>query len=154
MVRMLLLGLVVVLSTLGGSYAAMKIPQATSGSSGKEQVVEAVTIVKLDPVSVPVVRDGKIQGYVLGRISFSTSASEAARYKDALILYVNEAIFRSIYEEETLDFSSLKPIGVEALVGRVVEKANARIGRNAIAQVFVENMNFLAHEAVRCQQVK
>ena len=154
MVRMLLLGLVVVLSTLGGSYAAMNSPKATSASGAKDQAAEAVTIVNLEQVSVPVVRDGKIQGYVLGRIAFSTYASEAAKNKDALILYVNEAIFRSIYEEETLDFSSLKPIGVEELVGRVVEKANARIGRTAIVQVFVENMNFLAHEAVRCQQVK
>lgn len=153
MVRMLLLGLVVVLSTLGGSYAAMKLPAAMS-SGEKDSASEPVTIVKLDPVSVPVVRDGKIQGYVLGRISFSTVAAEASKNKEALLLYVNEAIFTSIYEEETLDFTSLKPIGVEALVGRVVEKANARIGRNAIIQVFVENMNFLAHEAVRCQQVK
>jgi hypothetical protein len=113
-----------------------------------------VTVIKLDPVSVPVVRDGKIQGYILGRIAFSANATEAARNKDVLVLYVNEAIFRSIYEEETLDFTSLKPIQVEALVGRVVEKANARIGRTAIVQVFVENLNFLAHEAVRCQHVK
>lgn len=153
MVRMLLLGLVVVLSTLGGSYAAMKLPSAMS-SGEKDPANEPVTIVKLDPVSVPVVRDGKIQGYVLGRISFSTPSSEASKNKDALLLYVNEAIFRSIYEEETLDFTSLKPIGVEALVGRVVQKANARIGRTAIVQVFVENLNFLAYEAVRCQQVK
>lgn len=154
MVRMLLLGFIVVLSTLGGSYAAMKIPQATSAAGGKDAASEPVTIVKLDPISVPVVRDGKIQGYVLGRISFSAATSDAAKNKDALILYVSEAIFRSIYEEETLDFSSLKPVGVEALVARVVEKANARIGRTAIVQVFVENLNFLAHEAVRCQNVK
>jgi ribosomal protein L3 len=153
MVRMLLLGLVVVLSTLGGSYAAMKFPAAMS-SGEKDPTSEPVTIVKLDPISVPVVRDGKIQGYVLGRLSFSAASSEASKNKDALLLYVNEAIFRAIYEEETLDFMSLRPIGVEALVGRVVEKANARIGRTAIVQVFVENLNFLAHEAVRCQAVK
>lgn len=152
MVRMLLLGLVVVLSTLGGSYAAMRLPQSSAPSTESEGPGE-VTVVKLEPVSVPVVRGGKIQGYVLGRIAFSTGVKEM-KNKDALILYVSEAIFRSVYEEESLDFSAMKPIHVEQLVGRIVEKANARIGRPAIVQVFVESLNFLAHEAVRCQQVK
>jgi hypothetical protein len=152
MVRMLLLGLIVVLSTLGGSYAAMKLPQgpaATADSDGPGEL----TVVKLDPVSVPVIRGGKIQGYVLGRIAFSAGVKEM-KNKDSLILYVSESIFRAVYEEAALDFTTMKPVQVEELVHRIVEKANARIGRPAIAQVFVESLNFLAHEAVRCQQVK
>lgn len=152
MVRMLLLGLVVVLSTLGGSYAAMKLPQS-SAPGAESQAADEVTVVKLDPVSVPVVRSGKIQGYVLGRIAFAAGTKEM-KNKDLLTLYVSEAIFRSVYEEEALDFAAMKPVHVEALVHRIVEKANARIGRPAIAQVFVEGLNFLAHEAVRCQHVK
>ena len=153
MVRMLLLGLIVVLSTLGGSYAAMKLPGGSAPSAESGGAAEELTVVKLDPVSVPVVRGGKIQGYVLGRIAFAASTKEM-KNKDLLTLYVNEAIFTSVYEEEALDFNALKPVHVEALVHRTVDKANARIGRPAIAQIFVESLNFLAHEAVRCQQVK
>lgn len=153
MVRMLLLGLVVVLATLGGSYAAMKLPQSSASSSGTE-ATEEQQVIKLEPVSVPVVRDGKIQGYVIGRLAFSSGASELKKNKDALTLYVNESIFRSVYEEEGLDFATLKIVEVEALIKRIIEKANARIGRPAIGQVFVESLNFLAHDAVRCQQVK
>jgi hypothetical protein len=152
MVRMLLLGLVVVLSTLGGSYAAMQLPRG-GAAGGEGDASDEVTVVKLEPVSVPVVRAGKIQGYVLGRIAFAASAKEM-KNKETLTLYVSEAIFRAVYEEEALDFTALKPVQVEALVHRIVEKANARIGRPAIAQIFVESLNFLAHEAVRCQHVK
>ena len=152
MIRMLLLGLVVVLATLGGSYAAMQLPKGGTGEEGA--AVEANEIVKVDPVSVPVVRDGKIQGYVIGRLAFSSSGSDIRKDKEALILYVTESIFRSIYEEEKLDFTTLKIIDVEALTGRIVSKANARIGRPAIQQVFVENLSFLNHDAVRCQPTK
>jgi len=152
MIRMLLLGLVVVIATLGGSYAAMQFPHgsptATSDTSEKAEVV------KLDPTSVPVVRAGKIQGYVIGRFAFSASGSEVRKNKDTLVQYVSESIFRSVYEEEELDFATLKIIEVEKLVGRIVAKANARMGRSAIAEVFVESMNFLAHDAVRCQPTK
>jgi hypothetical protein len=149
---MLLLGLVVVLSTLGGSYAAMKLPQSSAPAAESDGPGE-VAVVKLEPVSVPVVRDGKIQGYVLGRIAFAAGVKEM-KNKDALTLYVSESIFRSVYEEEALNFADLKAVQVEALAHRIIEKANARIGRPAIAQIFVESLNFLAHEAVRCQHVK
>ena len=152
MVRMLLLGLVVVIATLGGSYAAMQFPRGTTGKA--EDAAEKTEVVKLDPVSVPVVRDGKIQGYVIGRFAFSAGASAIRKDKDALTLYANEAIFRSVYEEEGLDFTALKIVDVDKLIGRIVEKANARIGRPTIAQIFVESMNFLAHDAVRCQPAK
>lgn len=152
MVRMLLLGLVVVIATLGGSYAAMQFPRGTPGKA--EDAGEKAEVVKLDPVSVPVVRDGKIQGYVIGRFAFSAPASAIRKDKDALTLYASEAIFRSVYEEEGLDFTALKIVEVDKLIGRMVTKANARIGNPTIAQIFVESMNFLAHDAVRCQPAK
>lgn len=152
MVRMLLLGLVVVIATLGGSYAAMQFPRGTPGKT--EDAGEKAEVVKLDPVSVPVVRDGKIQGYVIGRFAFSAPASAIRKDKDALTLYASEAIFRSVYEEEGLDFTALKIVEVDKLIGRMVTKANARIGNPTIAQIFVESMNFLAHDAVRCQPAK
>lgn len=152
MVRMLLLGLVVVIATLGGSYAAMQIHQ--SAPAAKEEATEKTEVVKIDPISVPVVRAGKIQGYVIGRFAFSASANELRKDKDTLTLYASEGIFRSVYEEEELDFSALKIIEVDKLIARIVAKANARIGRPLITQVFVESLNFLAHDAVRCQPAK
>jgi len=152
MVRMLLLGLVVVIATLGGSYAAMQMPRGASHAEVDKG--EKTEVVKVDNLSVPVVRAGKIQGYVIGRFAFSAPASEIRKDKDALILYVSEAIFLSVYEEEEFDFSTLKIIEVDKLIARAVAKANARIGRPMIAQIFVESMNFLAHDAVRCQPAK
>jgi hypothetical protein len=149
---MLLLGLVVVIATLGGSYAAMQLSHGSP--TAKSDTSEKAEVVKLDPTSVPVVRAGKIQGYVIGRFAFSASGGEIKKNKDALVQYVSEAIFRSVYEETELDFATLKIIEVEKLVGRIVAKANERIGRAAITEVFVESMNFLAHDAVRCQPTK
>lgn len=152
MVRMLLLGLVVVIATLGGSYAAMQFPRGTPGTA--EDAGEKAEVVKLDPVSVPVVRDGTIQGYVIGRFAFSAPATAVRKDKDALVLYVSEGIFRSVYEEEGLDFTALKIVDVDKLIERMVAKTNARIGHPTITQIFVESMNFLAHDAVRCQPAK
>jgi hypothetical protein len=152
MVRILLAGLVVVLSTLAGSYAATKLSRSVVPAvSGQE--AEELAVIKLDPVSVPVVRGGKIQGYVLARIAFATRSKEM-KHRELLTLYVSEAVFRSVYEEEALDFADMKPVQIDALVQRIIARANMRIGRPAAAQVIVDSLNFLAHEAVRCHQVK
>lgn len=152
MVKILLAGLVVVLSTLSGSYAAVKLSRSTVPAAAGG-VSEELAVIKLDPVSVPVVRGGKIQGYVLARIAFAASTKEM-KHRELLTLYVSEAVFRSVYEEEALEFANMKPVQIEALVQRIMARANTRIGRPAAAQVIVDSLNFLAHEAVRCQQIK
>jgi|LNFM01.1.fsa_nt_gb hypothetical protein len=152
MIRMLLLGFVVVIATLSGSYAAMQFSH--SKPSAAEDPAEKTEVVRIDPISVPVVRAGKIQGYVIGRYAFSAPASAVRKDKDTLILYASEAIFGTVYQEEDLDFSALKIIDLDKLIERAVAKANARIGRPLFGQVFVESMNFLAHDAVRCQPAK
>jgi hypothetical protein len=152
MIRMLLLGLVVVIATLGGSYAAMQIPHG--GTTAKEDPHEKSEVVKIDPISVPVVRAGKIQGYVIGRFAFSAPAAEVRKDKDTLILLASEAIFMAVYREEELDFSALKIVEVDKMMERILAKVNVRMGRPMITQVFVESLNFLAHDAVRCQQTK
>src|SRR5688572_33316685 len=93
MIRMLLLGFVVVIATLGGSYAAMQFSKGKPSTA--EDPAEKAEVVRIDPISVPVVRAGKIQGYVIGRYAFSAPASAVRKEKDTLILYASEAIFRS-----------------------------------------------------------
>ncbi|MBN9263446.1 MAG: hypothetical protein J0I75_02570 [Hyphomicrobium sp.] len=60
----------------------------------------------------------------------------------------------SVYNEEDLDFAALKIVEVDKLIERILTKVNARIARPMISQIYVESLNFLAHDAVRCQQTK
>jgi len=151
MVKMILIGVLVALSTLGGSYAGMMLAHSSSRAAEHAEV-EALEIVKFESLSIPVLRNGKVHGYVLGRFAFGASPSEVKKNRTAMTMYVSEAVFTSIYEEDSIDFSALRPLQVDALAERIVKKANGRIGQPLIKQAFIENLSFLGQEEVRCQK--
>ena len=76
MVKMIVLGFIAVIATLGGAYAGLQISlKHKSGAEILEQ--DAVELVKLDPTSVPVIRDGSIAGYIIVRSAYTATAKAA-----------------------------------------------------------------------------
>lgn len=147
MIKLLALGLAAVGATLLGSYAAAML--ASPGSPAAAPEPEAIEVVKLDPVSVPVIRQGKVQGYVIARAAIMATAAEVKKHKPALVIYAGEAIFQAIYEEEAFDFAAMKPAKISALGDRIAMLANQRLGRAAIRQLAVESLNFLTPAETR-----
>jgi hypothetical protein len=147
MVKLLVIGITVLLATLGGSYGALLFSADTHGEPVKK--VEVMQQVKLDPISVPVVRGGKIGGYVLVRSAFTASEAELKTGKDMLTLYFTEALFKTIYEEPAFDFTAMKPVQLDAFRKRVLASANGRLGQEKITDAAFESLNFLTAEEVR-----
>ena len=127
--------------------------QKTAMPSGAEVVDSAaLDTVKLEAVSVPVVRDGAVQGYVIARIAFTAPSSEVKSSKSLLTAMVSEAALRSIFEDATFDFSNIRPLDVTKLADAITSKANARMGNNSVRAAVIESLNFIPQSQNRGQQ--
>lgn len=150
MVKMIVLGLLTVVATLAGAYAGLRVsPGATSGASAKEQ--EAVELVKLDPASVPVIRNGAIAGYVVVHAAYTATAKDIKQIRNLMTTYVNEAVFITLYGDDSINFTAMKPLQLEALAKRATKGANTRLEREAIKRVTFEGVNYLTQEEARNQ---
>jgi hypothetical protein len=150
MVKMIALGIIVTVATLAGAYAGLVTSQPKAPTNTNEQ--EPVEFVKLDATSVPIIRDGGIMGYVVVRSAFSASAKDVKQNRTSMTVFVAEALFKSIYAEQGLNFAAMKPLQLDALTEGTTKAANARIGRDAIKQLAIESLSFLTVEEVRSQQ--
>ena len=151
MVKMIVLGFVAVIATLGGAYAGLQMSfKQKSGTEVLEQ--DAVELVKLDPTSVPVIRDGSIAGYVIVRSAYLATAKDIKQIRPQMTAYVTEAIFINVYGDEAANFTGMKPIQVEALAERAAKGANTRLARDAIKRITLEHINYLTVEEARNQQ--
>ena len=149
--KLIVLGLATVLATLAGSFSAMELGSNDRAKPADPPVV-ADEVVRLEQSSVPIVREGKVQGYVLAQISFSAAAADVKASKALLTVLATEAAFAAVFEEVRFDFTSLKTIEIADLSERILKKANNRIGRGTITKVFIESMSFLDQESVRCRR--
>ncbi|MGE0627033.1 MAG: hypothetical protein AB7O43_04360 [Hyphomicrobiaceae bacterium] len=148
MIRLIALGLIAIVATLGGGYAAIMLggDRMTAAKSANDEHLE---FVKIEPVSVPIIRSGKVEGYVIAHVTVSAKDKDAEANRAALTTYASEAVFRAIYEEEEFNFAVLKPMEVVALSDRIVKLANERIGRATIRHSVIENLNFVSSAELR-----
>ena len=147
--RSILLGVLTIAATIGGHYAAGLMSSPKSSESAPQEQIE---IIKLEPISAPVVRDGKVVGYVIARMSIAAAEAEAKAHKPLLVAYANEAVFRGIYEEAAFDFSAMRAADVSELCRRIVELANKRFGKPTVREVVVESINFMSQAELQARR--
>lgn len=149
MIRSILLGVLTITATLGGHYAAglLSAPKATIGVQQ-----EAVEVVKLEPISAPVIRDGKVVGYVIARTAVTAGAADAKAHRDLIVAYAGEAVFRGIYEEKSFDFSNMSAVDVAEFSRRIALLANKRFGKPTVREAVVESINFVSQEEIQARR--
>ena len=145
--KLVVMGIAAIIATLAGSFAASllagnpSVPVKTDGS-------KVLEFIKLDVLSVPVVRKGQVQGYVLARVAVGVSAEEAKKSRAAVSLYSNEGAFRAIYEEG-FEFTQLKTVDIVRLADRMTRLINDRWGAPVVAGTTIESLNFVPYSEVR-----
>lgn len=151
MLKYIFVGVWACVVSLGSAYGVMywKTLQAQHAANPVE-VKPEYEQVKTRMISVPMVYDGAVQGYVLAQFTFTVEvqAMKAAAVKPDLYL-VDEA-FRLIYAGEVLDFRKLRKPNIAALAQLIKENVNKHYGgKEVVHEVFVQELNYLPKEQFR-----
>jgi hypothetical protein len=145
--KLLITGLTAVFATLAGSYVAGMLAGSPSGAE-KTTEAKVLEFIKLDVLSVPVIRQGRVQGYVLARIAIGVPVEDAKKNRIAISLYSSEGAFRAIYEEG-FEFSHLKAADIGRLADRMTKLINDRMRVSVVGVTTIESLNFVPYSEVR-----
>lgn len=148
MIKELVVGLVAVASTLGGSYVTMQLAAPAVGGGDKAEQ-DKLKHIKPDVISVPILRGGKLDGYVIARIVATAFAKDVEKHEEEILVFVNAATFRTFYADPGFDFAALSPVETRELASRIVKDVNARLGRDSVKEVIIESLNYMTPEEVR-----
>nr|PZN82815.1 MAG: hypothetical protein DIU57_11015 [Pseudomonadota bacterium] len=149
MIKLVAVGLWICAVTLAAGFAAVSWKTGAVPEPGDVSLLNGLSTVKTRLISVPVIADGEVQGYVVTQLSFAVDSSLLNRLsiKPDLIL-VDEAI-KTIYSGGDIDFRRMKRQDLPALTKKLAENANARFGGNLVREVFVEELNYISKDQVR-----
>ena len=133
MIKTILAGLWACLVTLGACYAAVswQAGHAAAPEAEPERLYGGLETVRTRMISVPVIRSGAIQGYVMAQFSFTADAATLKRLSLKADVVVLDEAFKAIYSEDVLDFRNMKKQDLGGLVKRIVEGSNRALGRTS-----------------------
>ncbi|MDQ0326273.1 hypothetical protein J2R99_002142 [Rhodopseudomonas julia] len=98
---------------------------------------------KLEPMTVPVIQDGVLQGYILARLVFTADAGAMSKLSMDPAPFVTDEAFREFYNNGKVEFGRLAKYNLDRLINNIKENTNKRLGPGFIQDILVEEINYV-----------
>lgn len=150
MIRLVLAGLwlcatVFVSSHLTADWRAKRLAEA----SAEPSYFRGVSYEKTRPISVPILRDGVVTGYVMAQFVYTIDSEDLRTLRVPPESFILDETFQRLFADESIDFSNLRAFDMRAFLGELAGAVNARIGQDVVRELMVEKFNFVSPEQVR-----
>jgi hypothetical protein len=145
MIRLIFGGLWVCIVTLAASYAAASWKMGVHAPAPDEGV-HGLQSEKTQPISVPMIKDGAVQGYVVAQFAYTIDAATLKQLSVPPDVFMVDEAFRRIYSDTSLDFQHLERYDIDKLKHDLIEQTNARLKSDLIKDVLVEEFNYVTKE--------
>ncbi|MBE7184376.1 MAG: hypothetical protein INR68_08235 [Methylobacterium mesophilicum] len=154
MIKFALAGLWLCIAALGAAfYAAQEKPATAQNGDSSKPVVKLDTL-KTEIISVPLVRNSAVQGYMLARLSFTLEAGKAAKLPVAPDLLVTDEVYTWAYGHPPFDLTAPKPVDLDAFRAGIRESVNKRVGEALLQDVLIEQIDFLSKDEIRDNAIR
>ncbi len=105
--------------------------------------------VKTEIVSVPVLRNGEITGYFLGRFVYTAEPDKLGKLSVPAETLIIDEVYTYLFGNPQIDFSKIETVDIDAFRTGIRDAINARIGEPVIHEVLVEQVDFLSKAEIR-----
>jgi hypothetical protein len=129
--------------TAGAAYFGANWKLQTMAAAAAGPKIEKLQYHKTRTLNVPMIANGAVQGYVVVQFGF-TETDKAANLPVPPDAFLLDEAFRIIYSDSKLDFRHLERYDVAALTKTLVQRVNTRLEEEAVKEVLVEEINFVA----------
>jgi hypothetical protein len=147
--KILGIGLWVCIVTLGAVYGSIYLATAPAGPSDEEAKKPALELVRGEPITIPVLAGGDVQGYFLTRISFMMDKEKIKGQKLPVTEMMTDELFTLLVGNKMVDIANVGAFDVMTFRDKVKTEMNARLGEGMVDQVMIEQLDYVSKDAAR-----
>ena len=150
MIKTVLAGIWGVL-VLSGSLYFFTMNQADNAKSGEEEKAYFGKLehISLQPMSIVLIRDNTVQGYILVEASFSVDADKKKKLSVPIELITQNAINSSILNDKKIDIERLDEFSIDEFQERLKSYINKKLDKMVVYDVLVQRIDFIKSNNVR-----
>jgi len=97
---------------------------------------------RTQPINVPMIANGKIEGYVVAQFVYLADAQSLKQLTVPPDVFLADEAFRTLYST-SVDFRHLDKYDLGALTRKLVVTVNQRLGVDIVKEVLVEQFNYV-----------
>lgn len=143
-------------ATIGAVYYSFQTSsqKAADPAAAPPPMLGGLDYLKTNVISVPLLRDSRIDGYFLTRLVYTVEPAKLAKLTvpaDALIV---DQVYTWLYGNPQIDFNTMKNFDPDAFRKGIQDSINARIGDTLIHEVIIEQIDFLSKDEIRNNAIR
>lgn len=140
--------------TIGAVFYSFQNAAARIDAPAPPPLLGGLDYVKTEIVSVPVLKNGNIDGYFLTRLVYTVEPEKMARLSVPAEALIVDQVYSYVYGNPDLDFISHETLDLDAFRAGIRSKINEKVGEDLIHEVLVEQVDFLSKEEIRDNTIR
>lgn len=149
MLKILIIGIWGCLVAAGSSYAVVFVHNRKPAEAVATVPADKLERRKAAPLTVPVLADGKLQGYLIAQLAI-TGPAQAMKAQDVPPeVLLSSVAFSILYSDDKIDFRNLKKYDLKAFTDAAKAGMDKRVGPGVVTAVDVDEFNYVSKDDLR-----
>ncbi|MBX2806940.1 MAG: hypothetical protein KTR19_13280 [Hyphomicrobiales bacterium] len=150
MIKSVLLAVWIAAVSLGSAYGVLKMQTAKKSEEKHEDgLLSKVEYVKPNEISVPMIIDGRVTGYVIARFVFAINSEALNKGSVPPDFFLIDEAFKIIYEGQIIDFKSIKKQDLPQVAINIKKSINKRMEAELVKDVLIQELKYIPSDGVR-----
>ncbi|WEX08335.1 hypothetical protein [Chelativorans sp. AA-79] len=141
-------------ATLGAVLYSFQMSQARGNAEPAPPFFGGLDYVRTGVMSVPVVKNGRVDGYFLARLVYTVEPAKMKALSLPANLLLLDQLHSYLYGNPQIDFSDKEHVDLDALRGGIRDSINARVGDKLVHEVLVEQIDYLSKADIRDNAIR
>ena len=145
-----------VASILSGSVYYFGNMQAKSGNSSKPTAsyFGGLDYISLDPMTVVVIRENEVRGYIIVEAVFTIKQSDLPRLSVPMKYLLRDLIIESVHNNPDIDIFRLAKFDLGKFQDQLRTDINVKMGEETVHDILIQKINFISKDDVRDKQLR
>lgn len=142
------------LATLGAVFFSFQNPATKPNPEGPPPLLGGMDYIKTNVITVPVFSKTGVEGYFLARLVYTADPKQLKKLTIPAESLITDQIYTYLYANPDIDFSKRESLDLDAFRSGIRDSINTRVGEKMIAEVIIDQIDFLSREETRDKSVR
>ncbi|ENN90552.1 MULTISPECIES: hypothetical protein [Bartonella] len=149
MIKMIAMGVWGCLVALGTLMLSVKVNAVNPDiSEASAPVVEEVSSGQTEVISVPILVEGVVQGYIISQLTYLIDKKVEKDVSLPLSVLINDAIFKCFWDSYS-DVRAVEKIKFETVKKQIIDEVNQHFPTPVVKDLLVKQFNYLPADQIR-----
>lgn len=135
--------------TVGAVFYSFQTAGARDDAEAAKPMLGGLDYVNTDIITVPYVRNSRVDGYFLTKLVFTAEPAELKKLSVPPTVIITDQVYSYLYSNPQLDFSDKTTLDLDAFRSSLRDSINARVGVDLVKEVLVDQIDFLTKDDIR-----